>query len=70
MYDAPLDPDPNTADVDIVPPTLACPKCSEQRMDYLTLDDDAALVRCETCFSTYTLDGTIVPPPDAGPETE
>jgi len=38
-----------------VPPNDQCPRCHEERMDYLVWQDDD-VVQCHTCGCEYTLD--------------
>jgi hypothetical protein len=40
-------------DEDTVLPEDACPKCGEDRIDYLVWDDDGTFVTCTTCKAVY-----------------
>lgn len=41
-------------DEELVPQSCACPRCGEQRMDMLMLDDDD-IVTCASCGEVYDI---------------
>ena len=48
----PEDTTENTDD-ELVPPEAGCPRCGEQRMDYLVWTEDGGRVECGTCGFVY-----------------
>jgi transcription elongation factor Elf1 len=50
----------NYGDYELVEDGFACPKCGENRMDFLTCDPDddgdSDCIRCDSCGTTYWLD--------------
>lgn len=39
--------------IQLVEPEDACPRCGEQRMDYLVWIEDSDMVVCQTCGFVY-----------------
>lgn len=52
-----------TPNEDFVSAANSCPKCSENRKDFLILDDDVERLTCSTCGTNYpwTVEG-VTPP--------
>ena len=51
-WDRPGDPD-ERSDEALVGEGSECPNCGEDRMDYLTWDEDGEIVTCYTCGTEY-----------------